>query len=159
MRERCRLPQARPRTASGSWPWGILSHWVPAHHLPSGPHLTSCLSSFTQTHSSSHCLLMTKLVPIPGPSQELFSLPGTLRLLSSPGGTLLKRSSHREDVVNHLSDTVPLLLPSWCPVTFRVHTLCKHVFTDDYGFNVHLSPLCSTSTRITLHAGGGIHIC
>lgn len=74
-------------------------------------------------------------------------------------GTLLKRSSHREDVVNHLSDMVPLLLPSWCPVTFLVHILCKHVLTDDYGFNVHLSPLCSRSTRITLHAGGGIHIC
>lgn len=82
------LPSAPSPAQDGSWQLtvGILSHWVPAHHLPSGPHLTSCLSGFTQTHSSSHCLLMTKLLPIPGPAQELFSLPGTLFLLSSPVG-------------------------------------------------------------------------
>lgn len=155
------LPSAPSPAQDGSWQLtvGILSHWVPAHHLPSGPHLTSCLSGFTQD-TQFFSLSLDDQAPSNSWARTgaILSPWNTLSPVLTRG-TLLKRSSHREDVVNHLSDMVPLLLPSWCPVTFLVHILCKHVLTDDYGFNVHLSPLCSRSTRITLHAGGGIHIC
>lgn len=110
------LSQAQPRTVLASWPWGTLSHWVPAYHLTSLPARPASLR-----HT----------VPLSPDDQALSNVWAPTGAVLSPWNTLPPLLTHSKGTpvgkpwLAISSDVVPLLFPSWRPVTFLVltHTL------------------------------------
>lgn len=116
---------------------------------PPLPSLPSGLSGFAQTPSSSVSWRPSSFQFL-GPHGTILSPEHTLSPLLTLW-TLLRRNSPWEVVVDHLQWHGSPLFPSWCPVTFLVHTSFVSMYLlGDFGFGVHLSPLCSKSIWITL---------